>query len=224
MLSMAAGARAQAERETRGWTQEHVAERVTKLGRPIHQTTIDKIEKRDSPRPQCAPELAAAFGVSLNWLLTGKGPKTDDHQEVVEGMPVLGEVRAGSWLEIDGEPDKFDPIPAAPDTRYRGARQYALKVVGTSMNRVALPGTYVVVADWADNGGELRDGELVVVRRERAHTYEVTLKRAKKGKDAWELWPESDDPRHQEPIVMSDGDRDVEVIIVGKVIGKYEPL
>lgn len=73
MLGMAAGARALAEREAKGWTQEQVATAVTRLGRKVHQTTIDKIEKRDSPRPQCAPELAAAPGLNLTYLLDGKG-------------------------------------------------------------------------------------------------------------------------------------------------------
>jgi SOS-response transcriptional repressor LexA len=142
----------------------------------------------------------------------------------VQYIPVVGEVRAGAWLEIDGESEVSGSIPLSVDLRYRNQRQFALKVVGTSMNKVVRPGVFVVVADWTDNGSDISEDDLVVVRRERAHTYEVTLKRVKKGEKAWELWPESDDPRHQEPIRLANENPDWEVAIVGKVIGKYEPL
>jgi transcriptional regulator with XRE-family HTH domain len=140
------------------------------------------------------------------------------------GLPIMGEVRAGAWLEIDSDVEPTGHIPASSDQRYRGQRQYALKVVGTSMNLVAKPGIFVVVADWTDNGADLKHDDVVVVRRERAHTYEVTLKKARKVGDTWELWPESDDPKHQEPIRLKDENPEWSVVIVGKVIGKYEPL
>lgn len=143
----------------------------------------------------------------------------------VSAMPVVGQVQASAWLEIDGETwEPTDHIPVMENPLYRRARQFALKVIGTSMNRVVQPGDYVIVATWPDLGAELRDGELVVVRRERAMTYEVTLKRAKWNGKGWELWPESTDPRYQEPIRMDDGDREVEVSIVGKVIGRYSDM
>lgn len=166
-------------------------------------------------------KIATALGTTADKLIA----ETD--LNVPGQMPVQGEVRAGAWLEIDGEPDpeKRETIPALPDPRYLRAPQFALRVVGTSMNKVAPPGQYVIVVSWPELGGELRDGDLVVVKRSRAMTYEVTLKRAKKGQDGtWELWPESTDPRYQEPVIMGDGDRDVEITVIGKVVGRYEPL
>lgn len=41
----------------------------------ISQSRVSEMRngKRDSPRPQCAPELAAAPGLNLTYLLDGKG-------------------------------------------------------------------------------------------------------------------------------------------------------
>lgn len=169
-----------------------------------------------------AEKYARRFGVPVEWLTFAAGAK----QSVVpikDGMIVKGEVRAGSWLEIDAE-DYREPeyIPFSRDMAYARATQYALLVVGNSMNKVAQAGQYVIVADWPETGLELRDGDLVVVRRDRSMTYEVTLKRARKNGNGWELWPESTDPQWQKPIQLDD--KDVEVSIVGKVIGKYERL
>jgi SOS-response transcriptional repressor LexA len=161
------------------------------------------------------------FGAAPEWLTFGTGSR---EFQITDSLAVRGEVRAGAWLEVDGEQETNSSIAVAADHRYRGQRQYALRVVGTSMNKVARPGIYVIVVDWSDNGAEIKEGDLVVVRRERAHTYEVTLKRAKMGKDTWELWPESDDPRHQEPIKLKHHNPDWTVAVIGKVIGKYEPL
>lgn len=163
--------------------------------------------------------IAEALGVTPDRLIAiDDGPPA--HQ-----MPVKGEVRAGAWLEVDAEQETFETIPALPDPRYPTLPQFALRVVGMSMNKIAPPGQYVIVVSWAELGANLNDGDLVVVKRTRAMTYEVTLKRAKMGKNGeWELWPESTDPRHQEPILLHDGENDVEVEVIGKVVGRYEPL
>lgn len=107
------------------------------------------------------------------------------------------------------------------DPRYERAGQYALRVVGNSINKKAQHGDYVIVAEWASLGIELKDGLLVVVQRERGGTVETTVKRLRSGREGWELWPESTDPAHQEKIALHDGDKDVEVRVVGLVIGYY---
>jgi transcriptional regulator with XRE-family HTH domain len=165
-------------------------------------------------------------------IATALGVKASDLDENISGyeinsaehLSVAGEVRAGAWLEIDSEHEKTELIPISADQRYKLQRQYALRVVGTSMNKIAKPGTFVIVADWSDNGAELREGDLVVARRERGHTYEVTLKRARMVSGTWELWPESDDPKYQEPLKLEGDNPEWTVSVVGKVIGKYEPL
>lgn len=72
---MAAGLRVAEEREHLGFSQQELADRVSRLGYKISQTGIDKIEKRDTQRPKCLKELAAALGVTQEWLLNGADPK-----------------------------------------------------------------------------------------------------------------------------------------------------
>lgn len=79
-------------------------------------------------------KIAAALGTTADRLLSATAAPDQTL------MPVKGEVRAGAWLEIDGENDRFETIPALPDPRYARVPQYALKVVGTSMNKIAPPG------------------------------------------------------------------------------------
>lgn len=141
----------------------------------------------------------------------------------LELLPLLGDVRAGMWLEKEEfDQDVSESVPMVADPRYADHRQFALRVVGTSMDRTVKPGTYVIVAEWVTEGtAGLRDGDMVVVRRHGARGYETTLKRARKKGIAWELWPESTDPDYQSPLTLGDGERDVEVRIIGKVIGRY---
>jgi SOS-response transcriptional repressor LexA len=164
---------------------------------------------------------ARRFKVPVEWLVFG----VEDGKPMSTAMPVRGEVRAGAWFEIEGENErKPEFIAALPDPKYPASAQYALRVVGDSMNKVVQSGQYIVVVSLEDAGIDIRDSDLVVVKRERAMTYEVTLKRAKMGPNGWELWPESTDPRHQEPIILGDGDRDVEVSVIARVLGRYEKL
>jgi SOS-response transcriptional repressor LexA len=167
--------------------------------------------------------IADALNVPASSLVVDEAVFADEPRP--PRLPILGEIRAGAWLETDEElPPEPRYLPISPDPRYQSASQYAPRVVGTSMNKVVQAGQFVIVAAWPEIGADLRDGDLVVVRRERAMTYEATLKRARKSENGWQLWPESTDPRYQEPVPLEDGDRDVEVRIVGKVIGRYEPL
>jgi SOS-response transcriptional repressor LexA len=215
--AMGIGSKIKRLRDELGMSQTDLAHKVG-----VKQPTIAQLESGDNKTTKHIFKIAAALGVAPN-ALDPNIPLTSEFEDP-NGLPIMGEVRAGAWLEIDSDVELVGHIPASTDQRYRGQRQYALKVVGTSMNKVARPGVFVVVADWSDNGADLKHDDLVVVRRERAHTYEVTLKKARKVGDAWELWPESDDPKHQEPIRLNDENPEWSVVIVGKVIGKYEPL
>jgi SOS-response transcriptional repressor LexA len=138
-------------------------------------------------------------------------------------LSVRGQVRAGAWLDIDIPMDEGaeGEIPIGPDARYP-VPQYALQVVGTSMNKFVDDGHFVIVASWPELGRDLRENEVVVVRRERAKTYEVTLKRARKAGKNWELWPDSSDPRWQEPVRFDE--KDVTCTVIGLVVGVYRPI
>jgi transcriptional regulator with XRE-family HTH domain len=65
------GERVRLLREQRGLTQSALAECLPE----VKQQSIDQLEKNKVRRPRFLPELAAVFGVNLQWLQHGKGPK-----------------------------------------------------------------------------------------------------------------------------------------------------
>lgn len=69
------GERVASERAAKGWTQAELAERVTRSGFRIGQAGIAQIERRGETEPKCIVQLAAALGVSLGWLQTGRGER-----------------------------------------------------------------------------------------------------------------------------------------------------
>lgn len=81
---MGAGNRVAEERMRLGMSQQELATQVTRLGYPITQTGIDKIEKRDTARPKCLKELAVALRVTQEWLLTGIEPRTQSPDFLLE--------------------------------------------------------------------------------------------------------------------------------------------
>lgn len=172
---------------------------------------------------------ARKFKVSLNWLLTGRGEMRGNSVIPAEvelaGLPVLGNIQAGAWLETsfidsEGEPEL---IPAARDPRFPRARQYALRVVGDSMSEIYPDGSYVTCADFADSGLRIAPGQIVHVERHRSHgqMVEITLKEVgRRDGGGFMLIPRSSNPIHQ-PIVFSG--REDDVIIKGVVTGGWTP-
>lgn len=222
------GQRLKQAREQAGF--ESAADAARFLG--VREPTYSSHENGSRGIPlRRAQQYASAYKVNLDWLLTGRGDMKgkDAHRlNLAIALEIRGSVRAGVWLELnDDAPMGSDllrkTVPLAIDPRFGHAEQYVLRVEGASMNKVALSGEYIVVADWVQLGQPITDDDLVVVRRERAMTYEITMKRVKVAGDKILLWPESTDPRWQEPIDLSDGETGVEVRIIGLVIGKYTP-
>ena len=143
------------------------------------------------------------------------------------GIPVLGDVQAGVWREIDTvDEEKYPPLPLSPDPRYHERAQFALMVRGESMNKVFPPGQFIVCVRWSEINRGPRDGDLVVVERRRDGLIEATVKRvAIKGQKLY-LMPESTDPRFQTPIeIQLDGSiANDEIVLTALVIGRYEQI
>lgn len=70
------GERIEAERKTRGWSQQRLADEVKKLGGTLSQSAVDKLEKRSSRKSAQALYIARALEVNHDWLISGKGPRT----------------------------------------------------------------------------------------------------------------------------------------------------
>lgn len=140
---------------------------------------------------------------------------------------VMGDVAAGVWTEIDAVQIADDDLPVShlpPDPRWPAEYQYDLVVRGTSINRVARDGDYVRCVDIPSTGIAVRDGDLVIVRRQRAGMVETTCKRAKRVGDRIEYWPDSTDPRWQEPISVEVPEPSITVDLIGLVLYTYAPL
>lgn len=137
-------------------------------------------------------------------------------------MPVRHRVQAGVWMEVDGALDEnIGTIPFARDPSYAPTReQYAVQVVGDSMDRVLPDGCYAIVV--AADGQTPIHGDLVIVKRTHRGLLERTIKRYVVGAAGPELRPESNDPKYKPmPIV---GDADTLIEIEGFVIGQFKRL
>lgn len=166
-----------------------------------------------------AMKYGKALRVSPSWLLIGElGSPVD-----VQAIPVIGFVAAGHWLEADQDMDAgFDgvnvSIPGAPGLPLE--MQFAVRVHGESLNRIAAPGDSLVCVDVVKSGAAVRDGDLVIVRRTSADggRHEYTAKRYRvDARGVAVLWPESNDPRYQTPLPVDGADGET-IEITGKVL------
>lgn len=135
----------------------------------------------------------------------------------VATVPVVGAVEAGAWREPNLH-DSYENIPVLASND--NDKFFALRVVGPSMNEIYPDGSYVVARMF--EGGPWPVGKRVVVQRtDAAGKVETTLKELVRGKSGLELWPRSNDERHQTPIPYDEHDAMVEII--GLVVSSYRP-
>lgn len=152
-------------------------------------------------------KIADQVGTSLDEI-AGK-----DVMRQVAPISIVGEVAAGTWREVsDSRNDAdwgFDPIesPFPPDPRYPTSAQFDVVVRGSSINRFARDDENLRCVLIKAAPVEIRDGDLVIVRRTRfgGHMVETTAKRLRQRGEIFELWPDSDDPRWQEPLIIEAG-------------------
>lgn len=133
-------------------------------------------------------------------------------------VPVVGEVAAGLWRDVSDFVDFNYSILSAIEARWPANSVCAYKVVGESINLRAGDGDHVIVLAHDQAPRCLQSGDWVVVERTRHDLRERTVKLAKQGAGGeWELWPQSTDPRHKDPILL--GQHDGEIIeLVGFVL------
>lgn len=168
--------------------------------KPHNSVTLETIRK-----------LASGLQTTPEWLAFDIDNRAPAKPAPEGGLPVIGEVAAGSWQEVhqeaqDGPPglSLFQPVPVARDPRWPADSQFGLIVRGTSINNTALDGDILACVEWWALKREPLEGELVIVERFRdsGHLMERTAKLFRAVKDAYELWPDSMDPRWEAPIVV----------------------
>lgn len=172
---------------------------------------VDKLEK-----------LAAALDTTVDWFLTDADQTPMPGALPIEGMEVLGSIQAGNWVDRSLVDDSYEReiIPVARDPRFPNAKQYAMEVVGDSMDLEYPEGCYVTCVDMWDSGVSLKDGLIVHVERHNGPLVEMTLKAVETVDGQRMLSPRSSNPRHK-PIAL-EGDGGTEIVVKGIVLGSYK--
>ena len=132
-------------------TQTQLAKRTG-----VSQKAIAKWEAgRTKTRPARLKELAEALECTEDWLLGG-----DDKPSAPDGVGLISWVQAGNLAEVY---DAYQPGDAEMWVDYpaRHSKMIALRVKGTSMNRVS-PENSIIIIDLLDR--EMTSNRLYVVK------------------------------------------------------------
>jgi SOS-response transcriptional repressor LexA len=153
--------------------------------------------------------LADALDVSPSWLAFGSGDGAT-YRAASGTVPLVGIVSGGFWREIDAPADEPAPSPFAPDPRWPADRQFAVRVDGESINRVARHGDLLAVVAIEAVGRMPEDGALVIVEeaRDGGSMIRTTAKRLRRRGDLHELHADSDDPRWRDVRLVIEPDVD----------------
>jgi hypothetical protein len=134
---------------------------------------------------------------------------------------VTGKVAANTWLDVDDMDFDFDDIEYVPaSNEYPISMQFGLLIEGNCLNKIASHGDRLVCLNIIDADYRPIDGDLVIVQRSKfaGQMIERTAKRLRRAAKGFELWPESTDPTHQDPIVLYEKPDGVDIQIIGKVL------
>lgn len=209
--------------------EKSLADLSKKVGK--NPAYLQQFIKKRSPR--VLPEdvratLARLLNVSERQLGAKRNIEVLQPVELPQEMakvPVMGEVRAGAWLEQESayvERDEELAVVVPPNGSLKGI--YGLVVVGDSMNKKCAPGSIVAVMNIDESGLEAKDGDIVVIERHRGGLVEVTLKRFRVETDGTRmLYPESTNPDHK-PFPIDQPDSDYEVVLKAIATGIYSHL
>ncbi|EDQ33923.1 putative transcriptional regulator [Hoeflea phototrophica DFL-43] len=162
-------------------------------------------------------ELADIFNVEpVDLISDSSGVRT---------VRVRGWVEAGSWREASewDEQDWYDvAVPATPGLSTLSL--YGAETRGPSMNRVYPEGTVIIFTSMIERPEELEVGKRYVVEREKSDGLREATVKALARDESGNLWlmPDSNDPRHQEPIALG-GDAGDIIRIIGRVVYSVRP-
>lgn len=136
-------------------------------------------------------------------------------------VKVIGKVAANTWLDVEDMNFSYDDMYSVPAlTLYPDDWQFGLVVEGNCLNKIANDGDVLSCLNLLVSNESPIEGDLVIVERKRygGQMVQRTAKRLRRSAQGYELWPESTDPLHQDPILMYEGHNDEEVTIIGKVL------
>lgn len=89
-------------RIAKGWSQRELAEAVTALGYKVSQQGIDQIEKGNSLRPKCLPELQQALGLAATLHSTSAELVRQEEVKVTpSGEHDVDPLLLAAWKRLD---------------------------------------------------------------------------------------------------------------------------
>jgi transcriptional regulator with XRE-family HTH domain len=217
------GRRLKAAREASGYGTAKAAAEA--LGIPYATYVQHENGRRGIVRE--ADLYARRFKISLDWLMRGRGEAPGPTDRLVEvaapigGVKIKGKVAANTWMSVDDmdfgyDDEEFVPVVGG----YPVDMQFALRVDGNCLNKVAAHGDLLVCLDIIKALVDIKPDDLVIVERSRfdGQMVERTAKRVRRSVSGFELWPESTDPAHQDPIILEEKREAEEVRVIGKVL------
>ncbi len=213
-------------RHERDWTQEQAADAFG-----LSKSGYIKIETGERGLSlKWVARAAEIYGIPKAAILsddvTNDSTAVDRIGSPTWSIPVVGKAEAGSWLkDVDDVQERDYPeIPASPEKQYEKIEQFAVAVVGDSMERAKLTdGSYAICVPYWHVRRGIADGDVAYVRLQDGAQFEATIKRVRIVNGVAELHSESSNPKHSKPLIYDQrGGSTVE--IVGLVIGKYEPI
>jgi len=148
-------------------------------------------------------------------------------EELISAAPKLRAVtvnmfvEAGTWSEatIWEDPDQHYQVAVPNDPDFANLSLHGAETRGPSMNKRYPPGSVVVYTSIYDTNEDLQPGRRYIIECERADGMrEATVKTLHRDEnDGLWLMPESDDPRHQQPIEIN-GNLGDTIRVVGRVV------
>lgn len=172
--------------------------------------------------------LAPVLKTTAAWLVDGTGAEDveptanlDLSISPIGYVKVTGRVAANSWMSVDEMDFGYEDTEMVPSIGgYPPEWQFGLIVTGNCLNKIAADGDRLVCLYIEQSGVDIMPEDLVIVERSRfeGQMIERTAKRVRQTADGYELWPESTDPSHQEPIRLDSATELSDVKVIGKVL------
>lgn len=145
----------------------------------------------------------------------------DEINKSVDMVLVRGKVAANTWMDVDDMDFSYDDMESVPSlSGYPPSWQFGLKVDGNCLNKIANHGDVLVCLDTIAAQLDIAENDLAIVERRKFNGQMVqrTAKRVRRSAKGFELWPESTDPSHQEPILLYETVLGEDITIIGKVL------
>jgi SOS-response transcriptional repressor LexA len=131
----------------------------------------DLRRKRGSPTIETIEKLATALSVSPSWLAFEDGDRLIAVSQPPSFIPVLGQVAAGAWREVDdGIDESRNNRKLVADPRFPIGAQFGLTAVGESMNLLFADQDDLLCLDLlrAPDGPRPTHDDIVIVEQLRA--------------------------------------------------------